>query len=473
MSPPTIHDLFLATAERHADKPALARVTDGRIERWLSWRDLLKAVAHEQSGLKDFAGKEKHGALTPARHYCDIAWVTHTLAVHASGRVLAPVDYPAEDLRYSANLAALVNTAGTGTAAKTVMLSHDNLASNALALSQASGGDGDELRLSFLPFEHLYARTGDLFTWLVRGSRLVIAENPKTVFRDARLVKPTVINGVPYFFQKAIDRAQAERVSLKQLLGCEIKRLYCGGASLAPAIEARFADEGIPIYCGYGLTEASPVVSVNTPEAYKRGTVGRPLPGVEVRIAEDGEVLVRGPNVMLGYWNNPAATAETLREGWLHTGDLGQLDSEGFLTIVGRKKELLVLSTGKKVAPASVEARLGASPWIEQACVFGEGHTGLTALIVPNADRLRAEIKSRRLWVWSKRQALGHAVIRTLYRREIDICLANAPAEERVHAFRLVGRGFDPARGEMTAKLSLRRPAIAKSFAREIAAMMR
>ncbi|MEQ8847007.1 AMP-binding protein [Botrimarina sp.] len=368
------------------------------------------------------------------------------------------------------DLATIAETAGTSGEPRGVMLTEENLASNAIALSEASGGDGDELRLSFLPMEHLYARTCDLYTWIVRGSRLVLADSPKTVFRDAKIVRPTVINGVPYFFQKAIDLAEANGESLRSLLGGEIKRCYCGGAPLSPAVEQRFFDEGVPLFTGYGLTEASPVVTVNTPAAHKLGTVGRALPGVEVRIAEDSEVLVRGPNVMLGYWDDPAATADTLRDGWLHTGDLGELDAEGFLTITGRKKELIVLSTGKNVAPSRVEALLCASPWIEQACVVGDGEKGLRALIVPSRERLRAEVRKRRLWVFSKRGALAHAAIRALYRQEIDERLANAAPQEQVHAFTLIGRGFDRERGEMTAKLSLRRETISQRFAREIAA---
>ncbi|MEN0110233.1 MAG: AMP-binding protein [Planctomycetota bacterium] len=361
----------------------------------------------------------------------------------------------------------IVATAGTSGEQRLVELSHAGLVANAVALSEVSAG-GDELRLSFLPMEHLYARTCDLSTWIVRGSRLVLAENPKTVFRDAKLVRPTVINGVPYFFQKAIDLAEREGVSLRTLLGGEIKRCYCGGAPLAPEVEQRFFDEGVPLYTGYGLTEASPVVSVNTPDAHKPGTVGRPLPGVTVRIADDGEVLVHGPNVMLGYYNNPEATAAALRGGWLHTGDLGELDADGFLTITGRKKELIVLSTGRNVAPSRVEAALCASPWIEQACVVGDGEQGLRALLVPNPDRLRAEIRRRRLWVWSKRGALRHAAIRDRYREEIDVRLAGLAREEQVHAFTLLGRGFDRDAGEVTAKLSLRRDVIARRLRREI-----
>lgn len=460
----SIADLLCQAGARFADKPALASVKEGSLS-WLSWAEVLQGSKNKASWWEALDAPYMGWSEGSFDHP-----IWDDLAIHLAGlrRVPDGSRYVGE---YPDDVATIVETAGTSGEPRGVMLTHENLASNAIALSEASGGDGDELRLSFLPMEHLYARTCDLYTWIVRGSRLVLAESPKTVFRDAKLVKPTVINGVPYFFQKAIDLAEAEGVSLKKLLGGEIRRLYCGGAPLSPQVEERFANEGIPIYTGYGLTEASPVVSVNTPDAYKPGTVGKPLPGVEVRISGDGEVLVRGPNVMLGYWNDPEATAETLRDGWLHTGDLGRLDDEGFLTITGRKKEFIALSTAKKVAPSLVEAMLCASPWIEQACVFGEGRKGLAALVVPNPDRLRAEVRRRRLWVWSKRGALRHAQIRAIYRQAINDCLAAAAPEEQVHDFRLVGRGFDQARGEMTAKLSLRRAVIERSFPRELREM--
>lgn len=454
-------------AETHAGKHALASCSTAGVV-WKSWSEIRDGVLNEASLLSVLF--EPH--LEEPTDDELVSWdvrssgnpVIQGLAIHHLGIPWAS----GGSYHQPGDVAAIVKTAGTSGEPRRVMLSEANLLSNAIALSEASGGDGDELRLSFLPMSHLYARTCDLYTWIVRGSRLVLAESPKTVFRDAKLVKPTVINGVPYFFQKAIDLAEKDGVSLRSLLGGEIKRCYCGGAPLAPSVEQRFFDEGVPLYNGYGLTEASPVVTVNTPDAYKIGTVGRPLPGVEVRISEDGEILVRGPNVMLGYWNDPDATAEALRDGWLHTGDLGTLDADGFLTITGRKKELIVLATGKNVAPSRVEALLCASPWIEQACVVGEGSKGLRALIVPSPERLRAEIKRRRLWVFSKRGALNHKAIRALYREEINARLAGAAKEEQVHAFALIGRGFDQDRGEMTAKLSLRRDTIAAGFSREL-----
>lgn len=163
-----------------------------------------------------------------------------------------------------------------------------------------------------------------------------------------------------------------------------------------------------------------------------------------------------------------AATAAVIRDGWFHTGDLGYFDAEGFLTITGRKKELVALSTGKKVSPSRVEALLAASPWIEQVAVFGEGQKGLVGLIVPNRERLRAEVRRRRLWVWSKRRALNHPQIRALYEEEIARCLADALKEEQLHGFCLLPRGFSQELGEMTKKLSLRRTVIAESFQREL-----
>jgi long-chain acyl-CoA synthetase len=201
------------------------------------------------------------------------------------------------------------------------------------------------------------------------------------------------------------------------------------------------------------------------------GSVGRPLRDVEVKLAEDGEILARGPSLMTGYWHDDAETALVLKDGWLHTGDLGQWDAQGNLRIVGRKKEMIVLATGKKVAPTAIEQALVGSPWIEQCCVLGDGRKCLAAIIVPQPDALRDFIKRQRLIVWSRRRALTHPKVRALYRQEIDRCLAEAADFEQIGCFTLIGRGFSIEHGEMTPKLSLCRQALEKNFAREIDAM--
>jgi long-chain acyl-CoA synthetase len=286
-----------------------------------------------------------------------------------------------------------------------------------------------------------------------------LAESRETLFRDLQLVKPHGLSAVPYLYQRAADKvresgAADEAAELKALFGGRMERLSSGGAPLPPDTEAWYCERGLGILPGYGLTESSPVISMSTPDAYHFGSSGRPLAGVEVRIADDGEILNRGPNTMLGYWNDPAATAAAIRDGWLHTGDLGELDADGFLYVRGRKKELIVLSTGKKVVPTRVEGMLTASPLIEQAAVFGEGQCGIVVLIVPAACGLADGISSQ--------------ATRDLYAAEIKRCLQSAAHEEQVRNFALLERPFSIEQGELTPKLSLRRAVIAKNFALEL-----
>lgn len=468
--PRTIADMLAATAVARAEQPAMGVIADGRLS-WQTWREVHASVESVAERIEAVRGWQPC-ATGPEAVYAALALD----GVVASGE--------------PDGVALTVPTSGTGGAPRRVRLSHQNLVSNTVAVAETIGAgagsdriENEEVRLSFLPFHHLYARVCDLYCWVYRGSRLVLAESRETIFRDCGLARPTAINGVPYFFQKAVDVADRRGLSLRDLLGGRVKRCYSGGAALSADLQRRYADAGVPLLNGYGLSEASPVVTVSTAAANKPGTVGKPLPGVDVRIGEDGEVLVRGPNVMLGYETqgepaatgggrlDEAATAEVIRDGWLHTGDLGRLDADGYLTIVGRKKDLIALATGKKVAPSRVEARLAASPWIEQVAVVGEGRPCLGALIVPNPDRVRAEVRRRRLWVWSKRRALAHPAIRSVFEKEIAACLAGAEREEQVRCFELLGRAFDANRGEITEKLSLRRAAIEQTLREPIEGM--
>src|SRR5262249_40819450 len=214
-------------------------------------------------------------------------------------------------------------------------------------------------------------------------------------------VRPTPPRGVPRFYERLLaavgspdPAVTADR--LRAVFGPRIRFLGAGGAPLPWSIEETLRAAGLPILPGYGLTETSPVLSFNFTYCSKPGTAGKVLPGVEIKIAPDGEILARGPNIMPGYWNNPAATAEAITDdGWLRTGDLGTLDADGFLTITGRKKELLVLSNGKKVVPTQIEGLLIADDCIDQAVVYGEGRHFLTALLVPHWDNLRRALSAR------------------------------------------------------------------------------
>jgi long-chain acyl-CoA synthetase len=212
------------------------------------------------------------------------------------------------------------------------------------------------------------------------------------------------------------------------------------------------------------LTETSPVVSFNRLTHHKLGTVGQAVPGVEIRIAEDGEVLVRGPNVTPGYWRNPEATRQALADGWFHTGDLGVLDAEGFLTITGRKKDLLVLSNGKKVFPAELENLLVASPHIEQAVVYGDGHSYLTALLVPRQDTLWHLAQQYGLLNLSREQLVQHPMVVQFFREELDRLLAQQPPWEQVRKFILLAQPFSLEAEELTVSLKIRRQFVLEKY---------
>jgi long-chain acyl-CoA synthetase len=402
----------------------------------------------------------------------DCSIILHSeLAAARRGPEVAASHMPAPE-----DLATILYTSGTTGPPRGVMLTQRNITANAVTMADELATDELETRLLILPLSHIYARTCDLYCWIYLGSRMVIAESRETALRDCKLAKPTVINAVPYFYQKVADglrssMANVDAATLRAALGGAVKMLYCGGAPLASETERFFAERDLPVLCGYGLTEASPVITASTPETYSPGSVGRPLSNVEVRLAEDGEVQARGASIMQGYWHNAEATADVLRDGWLHTGDLGEWDANGNLRIIGRKKEMLVLATGKKVAPTHIESLLIGSPWIEQCCVVGDGRNCLAALIVPNPEALRQEIRRQRLLVWSRRRALRHPKVLALYRREIDRCLAGAAEFEQVRCFTLIPRGFSMELGELTPKLSMCRPVIERTFAKEIDVM--
>lgn len=373
------------------------------------------------------------------------------------------------------DLATILYTSGTTGEPKGVMLCQRNLASNAIGTLEAFGVEQDDLRLAWLPMSHIFARTCDVYTWIAGGGRLALAEGPDTVTPFCREVRPTLINGVPYFFEKVqrylLEQGLADQPGvLPAAFGGRLRAACSGGAPLPDHVAHFYNQRGVFLGQGYGLTESSPVITAATPRAMKVGTSGRPIPGVEVRIAGDGEVLTRGPHVMLGYWNKPAATAEALRDGWLHTGDLGQVDADGFLIITGRKKELIVTAAGKKAVPTHLESLLKADPLIEQAVVLGDGRSYLTALIVPNQDALAAELTGRGQHI-PVAERLRHPDVLAIFDQRIRDCLRSVSQYEQVGKFTLLDRPLSVEQGEMTLTLKLRRDVIYKNFAEAIEAM--
>ena len=365
--------------------------------------------------------------------------------------------------------ATILYTSGTTGEPKGVILSQRNIVSNSVGANDAIRQQPDDVRLNFLPLSHIFARTCDLYSWLVGGSQLALAESRDTVVADAQAIHPTIVNAVPYFYarlQKVLTEMGAadQPDAVRNLLGGRVRFCCSGGAPLTTPLYDYFQSQGLPLLQGYGLTESSPVISVSSLQHDRRGAVGRPITDVEVRIADDGEVLTRGPHVMVGYWKNAAATAETIRDGWLHTGDLGEIDDDGYLYITGRKKELIVTATGKNVAPAYVEALLVEDPVIAQALVIGDDRKFLTALIVPDPEALQRALNVDSL-------AESQAAMQQLIGERIAERLEEVAKHEQIGKFTILNRPFSADLGEMTPKLSLRRKVIEENFREEIEAM--
>lgn len=391
---------------------------------------------------------------------------------HLRAELLAHGEASADELLASAvartsgeTLATILYTSGTTGEPKGVMLSNRNLVSNTLSAIEPFAQGPDDLRLSFLPLSHIFARTCDLYTWVAAGSQLALAQSRETVIADCAAVRPTLLNGVPYFFEK-VANALAEvdfhtaPGALRDLLGGRIRLCCSGGAALPDHVFDFFIEHGVPLLQGYGLTESSPIITLSSEQGVKRGAVGRAIPDVDVKIADDGEILTRGPHVMLGYFNNQAATDEVILDSWLHTGDIGHLDDEGYLFITGRKKELIVTSGGKNIAPVYLESLLTQDPLIAQAVVIGDDRKYLTALIVPEFAALDAEIASREIAVASDSDVLQHDDVLKLFAERIASRLAGVSHYEQVRKFTLMNRGFTVESGELTPKLSLRRSCI-------------
>jgi long-chain acyl-CoA synthetase len=372
------------------------------------------------------------------------------------------------------DLAAVIYTSGTTGNPKGVMLTHGNLLSNTVAGLVRKPHDPDDVILSWLPYTHIYARTVDHYAALVGGVALALAESAETVVENLAETQPTHMASVPRFYEKILAAIaplpfEGGARRLRAIFGPRRKWLSSGGAALPLGVAQAFAERGVPIMQGYGLTETSPVISFNTPEANRIGSVGQALPGIELRIAEDGELLTRGPHVMKGYWKEPEATAAAFRDGWFCTGDLAHLDAEGFLFITGRKKDMMALSNGKKLAPTNLEGLLIQRPWIDQAVIVGEGRNYLTALIVPAWSAVRQHLK-----LSEEPAALTeHPAVCALIRAECDAALCDLSPMEQVGRFALLPIPFSVESDEMTVSLKLRRQVILERHAERIERLYR
>ena len=417
------------------------------------------------------------------------------------------------------DLATIIYTSGTTGDPKGAMLTHHNFMFNAHACIGLVGIGSDDVLLSFLPLSHVFERMAGHYLPLACGATIAYAESPFTVAQNLGEVRPTVMASVPRLYEtmhERILRAVKEGSPVKQKIfgwgvatgskvsqaiqadkqpsgllklkmgianklvfgkildrvGGRLRFFVSGGAALPQSIAEFFHAAGVLILEGYGLTETSPVISVNYPDAWKFGTVGKPIPGVEVKIADDGEILSRGPHIMKGYYNRPEDTAEAIdSDGWFHTGDIGELDEDGFLKITDRKKNILVLSNGKNVAPQPIESQLVRSDYISQVMLIGDGQKSVGALVVPNFDALEEYGKENGLDIGDMPALVKTPEIRQLIRGEIDSLSVDFADFERPRMFVVLDREFTQDQDEMTPTLKLKRQVILDHFSDEISAI--
>jgi long-chain acyl-CoA synthetase len=408
------------------------------------------------------------------------------------------------------DLATLIYTSGTTGLPKGVMLTHDNIVSNVGASRSKIPFTGSDLELSFLPLSHVFQRMFDYLAFAT-GTTIAYAESVDAIASNMMEVQPTIMCAVPRVYEKIHARvlesalhggwlkrriflwaravgdrhadvllAQqapgrwlawqyrlADRIVFSKLrarTGGRMRYFVSGSAPLAATINKFFFSAGLTILEGYGLTETSPVVTVNTPEHFRIGSVGRPVDGVDVQIAEDGEILVRGPNVMKGYYNDPTATSEVMDEGrWFHTGDIGTLE-DGFLRITDRKKDLIKTSGGKYVAPQPIENRVRMNAFVNEAVLIGESRKFPAMLIVPDFERLEQWARAQRL-VWKDRaELIGLSAVKEKMNAEVRSSFAGLASFETPKRIALLDQEFSIERGELTPSLKVKRKVIDRNY---------
>lgn len=418
----------------------------------------------------------------------------------------------------SDDLATLIYTAGTTGDPKGVMLSHGNIASNVVGALQVLDLDGGEC-LSFLPLSHIFERMVGHYTMLRGGVVINYATDHTTVITDMPEVRPTIMASVPRLYEKihaavvemahsggSLKRAIFEwavatglrrleyrlddatppwalklgyRIAdllvfrkLRQRTGGRLDYFVSGGAPLNPDISRFFLAAGLPILEGYGLTETSPVITVNPVNRIKPGTVGLPIPGVEVSIADDGEILTRGPHVMLGYYNNPEATARAIDpEGWFHTGDIGEIDADGYLRITDRKKDIIVTAGGKNIAPQPIEALLKTNRFVANGVMLGDRRRFPIMLLVPDFEVVRGWARSQGISAATDAELTRMPRVRDQIEREARKSFRDLAHYEMPKKFLVLDRDFTIESGELTPKLSVRRRVVEEHWKDQIEAL--
>ncbi|MFZ2054542.1 MAG: long-chain fatty acid--CoA ligase [Candidatus Aminicenantales bacterium] len=406
--------------------------------------------------------------------------------------------------------ASLIYTSGTTGVPKGVILTHSNFLSNVTTVSQIIEFSDKDTVLSFLPLSHVLERMVT-FTYIYKGCRIGYAESIESVAANLLEVRPNIMVSVPRVFEKiyakVMDNVLSSSALKKRIFfwalkvgkefgrrklnnepisgglrrkrnlahklvfskivektGGRVRFFVSGGAPLSKDIGDFFYALGLVILEGYGLTETSPVISVNTFDNMRFGTVGKPIPGVEVKIAPDGEILTRGPHVMKGYYRKEAETREAFEGGWFHTGDIGHLDKDGFLVITDRKKDIIVTAGGKNIAPQPIENILKTNPYISNAVVIGDRRRFVCALVVPNFEKITEYARSGGISFSSPAELVHNQQVVNFLKAEIDRVTPNLAQYERIKRIVLLDRDFEIEKGEMTPTLKVKRNIIEQKY---------
>ncbi len=479
-------------------------------------------VSNDAQAAKIAAIRGQTPALRHVITFADAATGGADLTLAALEDLGAGRDGPEASARWKADalavqpddLATIIYTSGTTGLPKGVMLTHDNIFSNVEAGRACIPFGGDDVALSFLPLCHIFERMGD-YLFFATGTSIAYAESFESVPFNLAEVRPTICFSVPRLYEKMYARvlenalagsavkrqiffwaravaerwanatladrrpgplttigyAIAQRLVFSKLharVGGRMRYFVSGGAPLAPEINRFFFAAGLTILEGYGLTETSPLISVNRPGAFRIGTVGKAAPGAEVMIAADGEILTRGPHVMKGYYNNPEATAEAIdADGWFHTGDIGTLE-DGYLSITDRKKDLIKTAGGKYVAPQPIENSVKTNKYVSQAVVIGDKRKHPAILVVPNWDALE-KWAARRNIIWTHRsQLLEMPTIQAKMEKEVREHFEGLASFETPKKIGLLEHDFSVERGELTPTLKVKRRVIEQTYAKLI-----
>jgi long-chain acyl-CoA synthetase len=414
-------------------------------------------------------------------------------------------------------LATIIYTSGTTGEPKGVMLTHANLVANLRAAADVLKVGTDDVALSFLPLSHAFERMV-VFIYLLAGVTVAFAESFETLRRDIAQVRPTVLTGVPRVYEKmqagilekgqggsaaqavvfrwalsvgqararallrgkpvglltALQYPLADRLVFSKIranVGGRLRIVVSGSAPLSDSVAEFFHAVGLPVIEGYGLTETAPILTVNPQQAPRVGSVGRAIPGVELRIAADGEIVARGPNIMAGYLNKPEATADVLKDGWFQTGDIGAIDDDGYLRITDRKKDLLVTSGGKKIAPQPIEAVLKRSPLVAEAVVLGDRRKYVAALIIPEFAALERRLKELGGPPADHAALVARPDVVALYQEIVDALNRELSPFERIKRIAILPTEFTIDSGELTPTLKVKRKVVEERWKGRIEAL--